>query len=80
MGIEETKHDILLRRVQVTIAIFAGLATLVLGLYNIKKSFFDKPAPKVEAPAATKDPVRSALEETAAGWIRKTGSKYTEDK
>ena|SRR3989338_3155621 len=35
---EESKNDLLLKRVQVTIAILGGLIALVLGLYNMKKN------------------------------------------
>ena len=77
---EETKHDLLLKRIQVTIAILAGLATLILGAYNVKKTFFSKPEPVVvSAPAAPeKDPIRSALEETGASWIKKLGKTEQE--
>ena len=40
MGAEETKHDLFLKRVQITIAILAGIATLVVGIYNAKKVIF----------------------------------------
>ncbi len=75
MAAEETKHDLLLKRIQVTIAILAGLATLVLGVYNVNKTFFNKAEPvAAPAPAAPeKDPIRSALEETGASWIKKLG-------
>lgn len=36
--VEETKHDLLLKRVQVTIAILGGLTALLLGVYNLKKN------------------------------------------
>ena len=42
MGAEETKHDVRLKRVQVTIAILAGMATLAVGVYNIKHTIFGK--------------------------------------
>ena len=40
MPAEETKHDLFLKRAQVTVAILAGLATLILSVYNVKKSVF----------------------------------------
>lgn len=36
----ESKNDVLLKRVQVTIAILAGLATLIVGVYNVRKNLF----------------------------------------
>lgn len=75
---EETKHDLLLRRVQLGIAILAGLATLILGVYNIKKNMFDKPepppAPKSSEPAPGSK-LASALEEYGADWIRSKAKK-----
>lgn len=79
MVAEETRHDLLLKRIQITIAILAGLATLILGVYNINKTFFAKPEP---APAAVPvaptvhepkpgDQLRGALEEAGASWIKK---------
>ncbi len=38
--VEETKHDLLLKRAQITIAILAGTATLIVGVYNAKKVIF----------------------------------------
>ncbi len=43
--VEETKHDLLLKRVQITIAILAGIATLILGVYNVKKYVFTETSP-----------------------------------
>ncbi len=45
MAVEETKNDLLLKRVQVTIAILAGLATLIIGAYNVKKTLFAPTGP-----------------------------------
>jgi len=45
MTIEETKHDLFLKRAQVTIAILAGLATLILGVYNVQKTLFADKGP-----------------------------------
>ncbi|MBI4432292.1 MAG: hypothetical protein HY592_02265 [Candidatus Omnitrophica bacterium] len=81
MPVEETKHDLWLKRVQITIAILAGLATLIVGAYNIKKTLFTKenPEPVLSVrtpeppPAQSVSPLRSALEETGASWIKKLG-------
>ena len=43
--VEETKHDLLLKRTQITIAILAGIATLILGVYNVKKYVFTETSP-----------------------------------
>ena len=39
---EETKHDLFLKRIQITIAILAGVTTLILGVYNVKRNVFSK--------------------------------------
>lgn len=45
MGAEETAKDLLLKRIQVTVAILAGVATLILGVYNVKKNVFSDNGP-----------------------------------
>ncbi len=45
MGAEETKHDLLLKRAQITIAILAGVTTLVIGVYNVKKNVLTPSGP-----------------------------------
>ncbi len=45
MGAEETKPDLMLRRIQVTIAILAGVATFAVGAHNVKHTFFSKKGP-----------------------------------
>ena len=42
MGVEETKQDLWLKRAQITVAILAGLATLIVGIYNVKKTLFSE--------------------------------------
>ncbi len=42
---EETKHEIFLKRAQLVIAVMVGVVTLILGLYNAKKTFFSKTGP-----------------------------------
>lgn len=39
---EETKSDLMLKRTQITIAILAGLATLIVGVWNVKKNVLDE--------------------------------------
>ena len=77
MAVEETKHDLWLKRIQITVAILAGLATLILGVYNVKKNIFSK-KDSAETPQAVvqrppESPIKSALEETGAAWIKKLG-------
>jgi hypothetical protein len=76
MTAEETKHDLWLKRIQITIAILAGLATLILGVYNVKKTVFAKPEPMKPPPLVQPNPdspIKSALEEAGASWIKKLG-------
>ena len=77
MAVEETKHDLWLKRIQITIAILAGLATLILGVYNVKKNVFSKKesaeTPPVVASRPPDSPIKSALEDVGASWIKKLG-------
>ncbi|MBI2885333.1 MAG: carboxypeptidase regulatory-like domain-containing protein [Candidatus Omnitrophica bacterium] len=45
MGVEETKKDLMLKRIQLTIAILVGVVTLAVGVYNAKKTLFAKTGP-----------------------------------
>jgi hypothetical protein len=45
MAVEETKHDLLLKRAQITIGILAALTTLIIGAYNVKKTLFAPTGP-----------------------------------
>ena len=73
--VEETKHDILLKRIQVIIAILGGLTAVILGAYNINKAFFSKKeaAPVVVTQQPQDSPIKSALEDVGASWIKKIG-------
>ncbi len=83
MTIEETKHDLWLKRIQVLVAILAGAATLIFGIYNFLSSkekakaeavaLRNTPQPKVRE--ADSDPLKSALEETGASWIKSLKKK-----
>ena len=83
MAVEETKRDLWLKRTQITIAILAGLATLILGIYNVKKNIFskeDSQAPaSIVAQKPEASPLKSALEETGAAWIKKLGTPKSGD-
>ena len=64
----------ILQRAQVWVAILAGTVTFIIGAYNTKNIFFPK---KEESPTVTSSrdpsPVRSAVEDVGAEWIRKLG-------
>lgn len=40
MSAEETARYVMLKRIQLTIAILAGIATLSVGAYNVQHTFF----------------------------------------
>ena len=72
MSPEETKHDLMLKRLQITFAILASLVAVIAGIYNLKKSYFEKPEKAEAAPPpapAQSDKLRSALEDVGASWI-----------
>lgn len=80
--IEETKHDLFLKRMQITVAILAGITTLILGIYNVKKNVFSKNNPEETSVKAVQTPppqspekIRSALDEVGATWIKKLAAK-----
>ena len=89
MAVEETKHDLLMRRTQLVIAILVGITGLVLGVYNIKKNILSKQeppaqptivvqqAPQAQAPAPGGQ-IRSALDEVGSEWIKKLGKVKSE--
>ncbi len=70
MGAEETKHDLLLRRIQIALAILGSLLAVAVGAYNVKKTYFEKPAPPPPPPPAQSDKIRSALEDVGASWLQ----------
>jgi len=70
MGAEETKHDLLLRKIQISLAILASLLAVAVGVYNVKKTYFEKPAPPPPPPPAQSDKLRSALEDVGASWLQ----------
>ena len=74
MPVEETKHDLMLKRVQIVIGILAGLTAFAVGVYNVKKTYFEKPEEKIVAlppspPPQQPDKLRSALEDVGASWL-----------
>ena len=72
---EETKHDLFLKRVNITIAILGGLLAVAVGVYNFKKAYFEKPAPPPPPPPAQSDKIKSALEDVGASWLQKLKNK-----
>ena len=72
---EETEHDLYLKRINVILAILGGLAVVAVGFYNVKKAYFDKPAPPPPPPPAQSDKIRSALEDVGASWLQKLKNK-----
>ena len=75
MPVEDTKHDLWLKRTQLIIALLGGLAALAVGIYNVKKIYFEKPAaevytpPSPSAPPPQSDKLRSTLEDVGASWL-----------
>ncbi len=85
MNGEETKHDLTLKRIQVTIAILAGAVTFAVGAYNVKQTFFSRKGPgdvsvqvrtdngQPAQHAASSGSIQSAMEEVGASWIKGLG-------
>ena len=70
----DSKQDRMLRKIQLYVALLAGLITLVIGVYNVRNIFFKKPEPvKVEQPAPA-SAIREAVEEVGAAWIKELAS------
>ena len=67
---EETKHDLMLKRINVTLAILASLTAVAVGVYNVKKAYFEKPAPPPPPPPAQSDKLKSAIEDVGASWLQ----------
>ena len=69
MPVEETKHDLTMKRVHLALGIVGSLIAVAVGGYNLKKTYFEKPAPPPPPPAAKSDKIRSALEDVGASWL-----------
>ena len=68
-----------LQRIQLWVAIMAGVATFIVAAYNIKNIFFSKKEePAVSSPKSEPDPVGSAIKEVGAEWIKKLGKPKSE--
>ena len=70
-------RDQKLKRVQLWIAVLAGMATFVVGAYNIKNIFFSKKAAEAPEPVVVKvrpNPLRAAVEDVGASWIKELGT------
>ena len=63
-----------LQRTQLWIALLAGTVTFIVGAYQAKNIFFPK---KEVTPVVTSsrdsNPIRSAIEDVSAEWIKKWG-------
>ncbi len=57
--VEETKHDLYLKRTQVILAILGGLAAVIIGFYNVKKNVFSDNSPGSLAVSVRSDQGRS---------------------
>ena len=76
MLIEETKHDLMLKRIHIALAILGSLIALIIGGYNLKKTMFEKPAPPPPPPPpAESSKLRSALEDVGASWLESLKKK-----
>lgn len=76
--VEESKKDLFLKRMQVTIAILGGIATLIVGAYQVKKIMSgqaDETQVVVKEVPVQSSELRSAIEETGASWIRKLAAE-----
>ncbi len=76
---DETKHEKLLKRLQLWIAVLAGATTLVIGAYNIKNIFFpkkevEKVIVQAPPPETHSSSMKSAVEEVGAAWIKELGA------
>ena len=72
---EETKHDLYLKRIQIILAILGSLTAVAVGVYNVKKAYFEKPAPPPPPPPAQSDKIRSALEDVGSSWLQSLKKK-----
>ena len=83
---EESKHDIFLRRAQISLAIVATLITIIIGIYNLRKNIFSKgesaptppPAP-VESRTPRGSKIESALEDVGASWLQSLKKSKTDN-
>ena len=70
-----------LQKIQLWIAILAGTVTFLVGAYNLKKILYPKPEVKpVETSSVEPNPIRSAVEDVGAEWIKKWGKPESYNK
>ena len=69
-----TLPDKTLQKIQLWVAILAGTVTFIVGAYQTKNIFFPKKevSPAV-TPSPNSSPIRSAVEDVGAEWIKKWG-------
>lgn len=70
----DNKQEQLLKKIQLYVAVLAGITTLIVGIYNVKNIFFKKPEPVKAAQPAASDAIRDAVEEVGAAWIKELAS------
>lgn len=75
----QEKDEKILKKLQLWIAVLAGITTLIVGIYNVKNIFAPKEEPKPvvvekEAPVVP-EKIRSAVEEVGASWIKKLAAE-----
>jgi predicted unusual protein kinase regulating ubiquinone biosynthesis (AarF/ABC1/UbiB family) len=70
------KHDQFLKKVNLWVAVLAGLTTLIVGAYNVKNIFFTKKKPEpVKVERTSSGALREAVEEVGASWIKELAAK-----
>ncbi len=70
------KHEQFLKKVNLWVAVLAGLTTLIVGAYNVKNIFFKKePEPVKVVQKDSSSAIREAVEEVGASWIKELAAK-----
>ncbi len=76
MSEETTKHEQFLKKINLWVAVLAGITTLIVGAYNVKNIFFKKePAPVKVVERDSSSALREAVEEVGASWIKELAAK-----
>jgi hypothetical protein len=82
MGDSDSKHDKILNRVHLWVAVLGGVITIAIGAYNVKNLFFskktdaDKPSASVSAGKAAEGPITQnlfrSLDQNGDGKVRES--------
>lgn len=76
MGEKSIQREEFLKKVNLWVAVLAGLTTLIVGTYNVKKIFFSKPEPvPVKVERTSSGALREAAEEVGASWLKELAAK-----